>query len=142
MTVAVLETDVSGDFRFSKHADEDFRVEWFSGTGKGGQHRNKKKNSCRLIHLPTGIVETRQGRKRESNLRDAKQSILNQLRQAQQEATHNASASVRKEQVGSGMRGDKIRTYRLQDDQVTDHRSNKRVKSSKVLKGHVDLLWI
>ncbi len=54
---------------------------------------------------------------------------------------HNNLAIVRKNQVGSGMRGDKIRTYRFQDDRVHDHRSNKKARCSKIMKGHFDLLW-
>lgn len=138
VTVAVLDTSVTHD---GYHSDDEFAVEWFSGTGKGGQHRNKKQNSCRVKHLPTGLIESRQGRKRESNLREAKQALLKQLKQAQQKAAASSVAKVRKNQVGSGMRGDKIRTYRLQDDNVTDHQSGKRVKGSKVMKGYFDLLW-
>ena len=138
VTVAVLDTR---DFRFSKPAETDFRIEWFSGTGKGGQHRNKKQNCCRVTHLPTGITEARQGRKRESNLREAKQAILKQLDRAQRNEVAQTVAAIRKNQVGSGMRADKIRTYRIQDDTVTDHQSGKRVKSTKVMKGYFDLLW-
>ncbi len=50
-------------------------------------------------------------------------------------------ASDRKSQVGSGMRGDKIRTYRFQDDSVQDHVTGKRATCSQILKGNVDLLW-
>jgi len=137
----VLDTDVNVDDSYSQVNENDFRIEWFSGTGAGGQHRNKTKNCCRLIHIPTGISESRQGRKRESNLRDAKHAILNRLNQAQQNATSQIVAGIRKDQVGSGMRGDKIRTYRLQDDNVIDHQSGKRAKGTKVMKGYFDLLW-
>jgi peptide chain release factor 1 len=47
----------------------------------------------------------------------------------------------RKQQVGSGMRGDKIRTYRFQDDRVQDHLTGKAAKCSAVLKGNFELLW-
>jgi peptide chain release factor 1 len=47
----------------------------------------------------------------------------------------------RKGQVGSGMRGDKIRTYRFQDDVVQDHQSGKKHLTSKILSGNFDLLW-
>ncbi len=50
-------------------------------------------------------------------------------------------ASDRKRQVGSGMRGDKIRTYRFHDDAVQDHITGSRAKCSAVLKGNIDLLW-
>ena len=50
-------------------------------------------------------------------------------------------ASDRKAQVGTGMRGDKIRTYRFQDDQVQDHVTGKRASTKKVLAGYFDLLW-
>jgi peptide chain release factor 1 len=51
-------------------------------------------------------------------------------------------ASNRKTQVGTGMRGDKIRTYRFQDDTVQDHISGKRGSVKKVLNGNFDLLWM
>ena len=50
-------------------------------------------------------------------------------------------ASDRKSQVGTGMRGDKIRTYRFQDDSVQDHLSGKRSSVKKVMNGNFDLLW-
>ena len=55
---------------------------------------------------------------------------------------YNSSiASNRKQQVGTGMRGDKIRTYRFQDDVVQDHISGKRNSVKKVLNGNFNLLW-
>jgi peptide chain release factor 1 len=54
---------------------------------------------------------------------------------------NNEIASDRKTQVGSGMRGDKIRTYRFQDDKVQDHLTGKVANATKVLAGNFDLLW-
>ena len=54
---------------------------------------------------------------------------------------NNVIASNRREQVGSGMRGDKIRTYRFQDDRVQDHVTNKVASTKRVLSGNFDLLW-
>lgn len=54
---------------------------------------------------------------------------------------NNNIACDRKQQVGSGMRGDKIRTYRFQDDSVQDHVTGRRAKCSAILKGNIDLLW-
>lgn len=126
---------------YQKISDEYFRVEWFSGTGKGGQHRNRHCNSCRLIHIPTGLVETRQGRERKTNLKQAKDSLLTTLQQKQYNHRSKQSAKIAKNQRGSGMRGDKIRTYRFQDDQVVDHQTGKTARASKVMKGKFDLLW-
>ena len=98
-------------------------------------------NSCRLIHIPTGLVESRQGRKRESNLREAKDALLQQLLNKQHSHRNGQMKRVKKNQIGSGMRGDKIRTYRFQDDQVVDHQTGKSAKASKVMKGKFNLLW-
>ena len=54
---------------------------------------------------------------------------------------NNEVASNRKQQVGSGMRGDKIRTYRFQDDVVKDHITDKTASVKRVLQGNFDLLW-
>jgi peptide chain release factor 1 len=141
VTVSVINPNVILSEKHTTISDKDFKVEWFSGTGKGGQHRNKRMNSCKLMHIPSGIVETRQGRKREANLREAKAALLARLQQMRQRESNWIIGETRKNQVGSGMRGDKIRTYRFQDDMVHDHNSNSRAKCAKVMKGHFDLLW-
>ena len=141
VTVSVIDPEIQTDPNLSLIDDQHFRVEWFSGTGAGGQHRNKKQNSCRLIHTPTGLVETRQGRKRASNLREAKEALIKRLEGARLSCLYSTTSVVRKEQVGSGMRGDKIRTYRFQDDRVVDHQSGKKASCSKVLKGWFEKLW-
>lgn len=121
--------------------ENDIRIEWFSGSGAGGQHRNKHQNCCRVIHEPTGLVEARQGRKRESNLREAKAALLDRLEALQSGANSQAMASDRKSQVGSGMRGDKTVTLRFQDDRVQHHVTGKTMKASKFMKGFMNELW-
>jgi peptide chain release factor 1 len=119
----------------------DLRIEWYSGTGAGGQHRNKHQNSCRIVHIPTGIVATAQCRSRQNSLTEAMQTIQNQVDNIRQNQYNSNIASDRKQQVGSGMRGDKIRTYRFQDDVVKDHVNNSSSSVKKVLAGNFDLLW-
>ena len=119
----------------------DMKVEWYSGTGAGGQHRNKHQNSCRITHIPTGIVATAQCRSRQNSYNEALGNIQQRVDQIQQAAYNNSVASDRKAQVGSGMRGDKIRTYRFQDDTVKDHITNKSSTTKRVLAGNIDLLW-
>lgn len=140
VTVSVTDPTIQASDKYSQRTDDDYRVEWFSGTGKGGQHRNKSSNCCRLIHIPTGLKQEKQGRKREANKKYAMNELNKRLDLlASQERASNLS-TIKKSQVGSGMRGDKFRTYRFQDDMVTDHRTGKKAKCSKVMKGRFDLL--
>jgi peptide chain release factor 1 len=137
VTVAVLEKQDS-TLRVSEN---DLRVEWFSGTGNGGQHKNKHQNSCRLIHIPTGTTEVAQTRSRNNSLTLAREGLFRKLQTLTRRRVELETAAIRKEQVGSGMRGDKIRTYRFRDDTVTDHVTGKSAPCSKIMKGHFDLLW-
>jgi len=141
VTVSVTNKSVQVDNSYSQRNENDFKIEWFSGTGKGGQHRNKHMNSCRIIHIPTGLSESRQGRKRENNKREAFDAINRKLDEISSRDAYLKLKREKKQQVGSGMRGDKIRTYRFQDDRVTDHQTGKNAKCSKVMKGHFELLW-
>lgn len=127
--------------RYLQRNDDDFRIEFFSGTGKGGQKRNKSQSCCRVIHIPTGLMEVRQGRSRESNQKDATDSLILALNAAINKDKHKKLSSDKKQQIGTGMRGDKIRTYRFQDDMVVDHQTGRKTKCSKVMKGRFDLLW-
>lgn len=137
VTVAVIDPQLP-KFELS---EKDIRVEWFSGTGKGGQHRNKHQNSCRLIYEPTGLIVTAQCRSRQNSYDEALSTLTARLKTEFEQKVQQSQAMDRKNQVGSGQRGDKARTYRFQDDKVFDHESNKTAQCSKVLKGHFDLLW-
>lgn len=121
--------------------DRDFKVEWYSGTGAGGQHRNKHQNSCRLTHIPTGTVVTAQCRSRENSLNEAKTELLNRLNGGQQKSELMERSAIRKEQVGTGERGDKVRTYRFQDNTVKDHRTGRTSRCDVVINGNFDVLW-
>jgi len=102
---------------------------------------NKHQNSCRITHIPSGIVATAQCRSRENSYNEALATITNKVDNIVSAEYNNSIASNRREQVGSGMRGDKIRTYRFQDDRVQDHITNKVSSTKKVLQGNFDLLW-
>ncbi len=139
MTVAVI--DAESPVSQQTIPNTDLKIEWYSGTGAGGQHRNKHQNSCRITHIPTGIVATSQCRSRQNSLTEAMKTIQNQVDNIRKNHYNNSIASDRRQQVGSGMRGDKIRTYRFQDDVVKDHVSNATASVKKVLAGNFDLLW-
>lgn len=140
-TVTVAVIDRSTEMRSVSIAFKDLKIEWYSGTGAGGQYRNKHQNSCRITHLPTGIIAKSECRSRQNSLDEAMAEIQRRVDEQLQRQYNINIASNRKSQVGSGMRGDKIRTYRFQDDIVQDHLTEKRAKCSQVLKGNIDLLW-
>lgn len=139
VTVAVIDREVECDP--TPIPEHELRVEWYSGTGKGGQHRNKHQNSCRLTHIPSRIVATAQTRSRNSSYEQALKEVQKRLDESRQKSYTTNIATDRKQQVGSGMRGDKIRTYRFQDDTVQDHLTGKRASASKILRGAFDKLW-
>lgn len=117
------------------------RVEWYSGSGAGGQHRNKHQNSCRIIHEPTGLVRTSQTRSRENSYRLAMSAIASALSEREQAMQHHSANDHRRNQIGCGMRADKRRTYRFQEDSVVDHINDKRSRCSDVMRGRFRLLW-
>jgi peptide chain release factor 1 len=127
--------------RYQQREASAFKVEWFSGTGAGGQHRNKHQNSCRLIHIPTGLKREAQCRSRQNSYNEAMAGLLKALDEQARGESLSALAKDRREQVGSGMRGDKVRTYREQDGVVTDHASGKKAQLVAVCNGKLNLLW-
>lgn len=140
VTVAVL-GEAHNDPKYLKRHVDDFAISFFSGTGPGGQNRNKVQASARIVHLPTGLVRTAQTRSRENSVRLAMEALNQDLDAAQNQAQWAHTNSVRTGQMGSGMRGDKRRTYRAQEDIVNDHHSGKRARMSDVMKGKFDALW-
>lgn len=126
---------------FLKRAESDFIIEWYSGSGSGGQHRNKHMNSCRLTHVPTNTVRTAQTRNRQSSYKDAMDSLIAHLDNLYSQERRKVFDDIRKDQMGSGMRGDKTRTYRFRDDRVEDHQTGKGASCKKVMSGNFDLLW-
>ena len=93
------------------------------------------------MYLPTGQIATAQCRSRQNSLEQARQSILQELQGTAHKQFKCIVDTDRRQQVGSGMRGDKIRTYRFQDDVVKDHNTDKSSSVGQVLKGNFDLLW-
>ena len=141
VTVAVLDPETTVSGVYSQRAEADFRVEWFSGTGKGGQHRNKHQNSCRVHHTPTGLSEARQGRERSGNLESALAALHATLDREEATAKASAQSCIRGSQTGSGMRGDKTVTIRFQDDRVTHHGTGRETTASRYMRGFLDEVW-
>lgn len=138
VTVAVVRLGEGASRTFD---ESDCRVEFFSGTGAGGQHRNKKQNSARVTHVPTGEVAVAQSRSREANVRDAIAELKKRVDTSNFSRYNLTVNARRREQVGSGMRGDKVRTYRFRDDSVEDHRTGMKCRCSDFMNGDVHRLW-
>lgn len=132
---------IDAEIKETKLLEKDLKVSWFSGTGKGGQRRNKCQTSCRMVHVPSGISETRtSGRSRDQNYEDCKRSIEERLNQLDLQ-----DLSVRKGEqykaAGSGQRGDKIRTIRFQDNQAWDDRTGKVISAKAYMNGGMKEFW-
>lgn len=139
VTVAVINPN---DVKLTTAINEsDINVEWYSGTGKGGQNRNKVQACCRLTHIPTGIMKTAQCRTRATSYAEAYPALEEAVRQRQQSTLDSKVSIDRKNQVGSGMRGDKRATIRFQDDTAIDHRTGKKTTATRFMKGFMDDLW-
>jgi peptide chain release factor 1 len=136
--VAVLDPREIKQVEFN---DCDFRIEWYSGTGCGGQNRNKVKSSCRLTHVPTGVVQTAQTRSRENSYKLALEGIKKLILEISKMQNIKETSLAVREMTGTGMRGDKIRTYRFQDDKTIDHLTGKSARTSDVMRGNFQLLW-
>ncbi|MDB5703234.1 MAG: prfA [Sphingomonas bacterium] len=121
--------------------DADVRERWFSGTGAGGQHRNKHQNSVELHHLPTGLRRTAQTRSRETSRRAAWEALAAALSAQSESRAAEDMNQLRARQIGLGMRADKRRTYRFRDDRVVDDLTGLSASCTRVMRGHIDLLW-
>lgn len=141
VTVAVIDPARNIEHACTKRSSNDFKLEWYSGSGAGGQHRNKHQNSCRITHIPTGVVKTAQTRNRKASQQDAMESLITHLDSMYAQMKRSAFDCERKTQMGSGMRGDKIRTYRFQDDRVEDHQTGRGASCKKVMSGNFEVLW-
>jgi peptide chain release factor 1 len=141
VTVGVIDPQIPVPAELLRRGESDFRLDWYSGSGAGGQHRNKHQNCARLLHVPTGIIKTAMNRERTSSEREVREAMAVELDQRIEQARQAWAAVNRKAQIGTGMRGDKIRTYRTQDDITTDHVKEKRLRTSLVMRGGICEFW-
>ena len=123
-------------------SSKELQIDVFRSSGPGGQSVNTTDSAVRIRHVPTGLVVTCQDersqlRNKEKAMRVLRARLLDQLQQSQ----HAAVASNRREQVKSGDRSEKIRTYNFPDRRVTDHRVGLTLhKLDMVLEGNLQEL--
>ena len=136
ITVAVMpeaeEVDVEID-------EKDIRIDVMRASGNGGQCVNTTDSAVRLTHYPTGIVVYSQTEKSQlQNKAKAFALLRAKLYDIEQQKAHDAEAELRKSQIGTGDRSEKIRTYNFPQGRVTDHRINLTLyKLDKIMNGDI-----
>jgi peptide chain release factor 1 len=105
--------------------DQDLRIDKFRSTGAGGQNVNKTESAIRITHLPTGlVVECQDERSQLQNKERAMMMIQTKLYDFYKSQADKEYSDIRKNQVGTGDRSERIRTYNFPQGRVTDHRIN------------------
>ena len=138
-TVAVLPEAEEVDIKIE---DKDLRIDVFRSSGPGGQSVNTTDSAVRIVHLPTGLIVSQQDEKSQhKNKAKALKVLRARLYEMEREKIANERAGMRKEQVGSGDRSERIRTYNFPQGRVTDHRINLTLyKIDEVMNGDLNEL--
>ncbi len=135
VTVVVMAEPSAGELELDPR---DLEEKFTRGSGKGGQHRNKTDSAVQLRHKPSGMaVRVENGRSQATNRETALRLLRARLAAAKQQSEAAERHRLRREQAGSGQRGDKVRTIALQRDQVTDHRTGRSCSAREYLRGRL-----
>lgn len=122
---------------------EDLKIDVFKSGGAGGQHVNKTESAVRIMHIPTGITIVQQdGRSQIANREKGMKIIRAKIFEFEEAKRNESITSSRKNQIGSGDRSEKIRTYNFPQNRITDHRINFSIYNLEetMRSGKIDIL--
>jgi len=135
-TVAVLPEVEAMDFELKS---DDLEITAMRSSGPGGQHVNKTSSAIRVVHIPTGeAVKCQEGKSQLQNKERAIALLRSRLYEREKAKRDAERADLRKSQVGSGDRSQRIRTYNYPQNRVTDHRLGRNFSLEVVLEGRLD----
>ncbi|MCV3754321.1 peptide chain release factor 1 [Ureaplasma zalophigenitalium] len=122
ITVAVLPEQDEVDITINP---SDLRIDTYRASGAGGQHVNRTESAVRITHIPTGVVAAcQEGKSQIENRETAMKMLRSKLWEEEQRRQNEEFSNLRKNQVGTGDRSEKIRTYNYPQNRITDHRIN------------------
>lgn len=133
-TVAVLPEVEDFDIKID---EKDLQIDTYRASGAGGQHVNKTDSAVRITHLPTGtVVAVQDERSQHRNREKAMKILRSKIYEHERENREHDRSQTRKNQVGTGDRSERIRTYNFPQGRVSDHRINLSLyKIDKVMDG-------
>jgi peptide chain release factor 1 len=138
ITIAVLkEPDEDEEVNIN---EADLRIDTYRSSGAGGQHVNTTDSAVRITHIPTGtVVYSQEERSQHKNKDKAMRLLKAKILEEQQRKKAQEISQLRSQQVGSGDRSERIRTYNFPQNRITDHRIDLTLyKLDQIMEGHLD----